>query len=168
MPRRNKPGFFQRMTGVVDLDDEDRQEPEEEEEEFEEEVDDNTAFWSTEEPTEEDEFYDEEGDLPVDMYETDSAIVIKTLIAGVPPQDLEISITRDSVTVRGERNTSEYIDENDYHEQELYWGPFSRSVNLPQEVDAENADATERYGLLTIHLPKIDKHKETKISVRTG
>lgn len=107
-----------------------------------------------------------DAELTIDMYETPSEIVIKTMVAGVKPDDLDISITRDMVTVRGEREVDRTVSDENYFHRELYWGTFSRSIVLPKEVEVEEAEATERHGLLTIRLPKIDKNKEAKLKVR--
>jgi HSP20 family molecular chaperone IbpA len=109
-----------------------------------------------------------EGQLTVDVYQTQGDIYIKTMIAGVKPDDLDISITRDMVTLKGKREAVREVSEDDYFFRELYWGSFSRTILLPQEIDVEAAEATEKYGLLTIKLPKIDKGRQTKLRVRSG
>jgi len=109
----------------------------------------------------------EEGQLTIDVYQTESDIVIKSTIAGVNPEDIDISITNDMVTIRGKRVKDEERSTEDYYYQELYWGAFSRSVILPVEVDADRAKATIKNGILTIGLPKSEKVKTKKISVRT-
>lgn len=108
----------------------------------------------------------EEGQLTIDVYQTESEIVIKSTIAGVNPEDVDISITNDMVTIRGKRIKDERISTENYYYQELYWGAFSRSVILPIEVDADRAKATIKNGILTIRLPKSEKVKTKKISVR--
>ncbi len=108
-----------------------------------------------------------DGELAVDVYETPHHIVIKALIAGVEKEDLEISLSRDMVTLKGSRSTESAIDDGDYFHKELYWGSFSRTVLLPQEVDIEKAEATEDRGLLTIRLPKIDKSRQAKLRVKS-
>ena len=109
-----------------------------------------------------------EGQLTVDVYQTATDIYIKTMISGVKPDDLDISITRDMVTLKGKREATRDIAEDDYFFKELYWGAFSRTILLPQEVEVEEAEATEKYGLLTIRLPKIDKGRQTKLKVKSG
>jgi len=108
----------------------------------------------------------EEGQLTVDVYQTGNDIVVKCMVAGVRPEDLEITITRDMVTVKGRRETEKTIHEEDYFHQELYWGSFSRTIMLPAEVDVEEAEAIEKHGLLIIKLPKIDKHRQAKLKVK--
>jgi len=109
---------------------------------------------------------DAEGQLTIDVYQTDNEIVIKSTIAGVKPEDLEVSITNDMVTVKGDRKNEEVVEKDNYYYQECYWGSFSRSVVLPVDVLAEKADAMLKNGILTIRLPKADITKTKKIQVR--
>lgn len=108
----------------------------------------------------------EDGELTVDLYQTPTEVVIKSMVAGVKPEDLDISITRDMVTIKGKRETERFIKEEDYFHKELYWGSFSRTIMLPAEIEVEEADAVEKHGLLIIRLPKIDKNKQTKLRVK--
>ena len=109
----------------------------------------------------------EEGQLTVDVHQTPDDIIIRTIVAGVRPEDLDIAITRDMVTIRGEREGARDVADEDYFHRELYWGAFSRTVLLPQEIEVEGAEATEKHGLLTIKLPKVDKNRETKLKVKS-
>lgn len=104
--------------------------------------------------------------LTVDVYQTDSDIIIRALVAGVRPEDLDIAITRDMVTIKGKRVEQKEVQENNYVYQELYWGAFERTVVLPAEVDVDMADASEKHGLLTIRLPKINKDRQTRLKVK--
>lgn len=96
----------------------------------------------------------EEGELSVDVLETDDAIVVKSTIAGVKPEDLQIQLTSDMLTIRGKRLCDDVSKGARYYSRECYWGNFSRSVILPHHVHSDRAKATLRQGLLTIHLPK--------------
>ena len=107
-----------------------------------------------------------EAQLTVDVFQTGSEIVIKALVAGVRPDDLDISITRDMVTIRGKRVEQKDVEEDDYVYRELFWGAFSRTIVLPAEVDVDMAEAEQKHGLLTIRLPKINKDRQTKLKVR--
>ncbi len=109
---------------------------------------------------------DSEGQLTIDVYQTDNDIVIKSTIAGVKPEDLDVSINNDMVTIRGERKNDEKIESENYYYQECYWGTFSRSVILPVEVLADKAEATMKNGILTLRLPKADTTKTKRIQVR--
>jgi len=110
---------------------------------------------------------EQEAELTIDLYQTPSEIIIQTMIAGVHPDNLGINITRDSITIRGKREENQSINKENYFVQELYWGTFSRTISLPEEVDPEQAEAIEKHGLLIIKLPKIDKNKETKLRVKS-
>jgi len=79
----------------------------------------------------------DEGQLTVDVYQTDSEIVIKSTIAGVKSDSLDISITNDILTIKGKREKDEEVKPENYYYQELYWGPFSRSIILPVDVESE-------------------------------
>ena len=107
-----------------------------------------------------------EGQLTIDVYQTDTEIVIKSTIAGVKPEDLDVTINNDMVSIRGERKKEEQVSEENYYYQECYWGNFSRSVILPVDVISEKSEASMKNGILTIRLPKSDTNKSKKIQVR--
>ena len=165
-----KPSFLDRLTGGGHTDDYDRI------------LDDNRPFGQDDdlavaesEHEEEDEWEQapqtansQDGELPVDMYQTDDAIVIRALVAGVSPNDLEISITRDMVTIRGVREEFQETHDEGYFHRELFWGSFSRTLVLPEEVAIDEADAQEKHGLLEIKLPKLDKHRSTQLRVKSN
>jgi HSP20 family molecular chaperone IbpA len=111
---------------------------------------------------------EEAGELAVDVYQTPSHIIIKAMIAGVRPEDLDVSITRDLVTIKGKRERHTEGTAGDFFFQELYWGSFARSIVLPQEVEIEEAEATEKHGLLVIRLPKLDKGRQAKLKVKSN
>ena len=107
-----------------------------------------------------------EGQLTIDVYQTPSDIVIESAVAGVDPDDLDIQVAADSVTIKGTRKREQQVKEEDYLYQECYWGKFSRSIILPQEIDAENAVATfGKNGILKIQLPKLSRTKAKKLKV---
>ena len=107
-----------------------------------------------------------EGQLTVDVYQDKDDIVVQSTVAGVDPENLEINITNESVTIRGKREKLEAIEDKDYFYQECFWGKFSRSIILPHEVDPDAASATLKNGVLTIRMPKINKLKAKKLKVR--
>jgi len=111
---------------------------------------------------------DSVGELTVDMYQTADFIVIKAIVAGVRPEDLDISITRDMVTIKGRREESREVQDDSYFHRELYWGAFARTILLPAEVECEEAEAVEKHGMLIIKLPKIDKARQTKLKVKSN
>jgi len=108
----------------------------------------------------------EEGQLTLDMWQNPDEIVVQTIVGGVKPEDLDVSISHDMVTIRGKREKSKEVTDKDHFYQELYWGTFSRSILLPQEVDSDESEATIKNGLLTIRLPKLDKAKIQKLKVK--
>jgi HSP20 family protein len=163
MPK-DKRSFFERLTGTVKIDHED------EDLDFDNERRRPQPQIHKETQTQ-DEWIEEsveEGQLTVDVYQTPNDIVIKTIVAGVKPEDLDISISRDMVTIKGKREESREAGTDDYFHKELYWGAFSRTILLPEEIDVEAAEASERHGLLSIKLPKIDKRRQTKLRVRSN
>ncbi len=108
-----------------------------------------------------------EGQLTIDVYQTPNEIVIKSTIAGVKPEDIDITMTNDMITIKGNREKDEEIKEEDYYYQECYWGPFSRSIILPVDVEVDKSDASMKNGILTIKLPKVEKIKTKKIMIKT-
>jgi len=159
---KDKRSFFERITGSVPY-----------EETAEEETviissprnitpnSKNETVWLTEEDKE------EEGELTVDVYQTATEVVIQTMVAGVKPEDLNISITREIVTIKGRRERPNDAGDANYVNKELYWGAFSRTMMLPAEVEVDQAEAIERHGLMTIRLPKTDKERVQKIKVKS-
>jgi len=110
---------------------------------------------------------DEVGELAVDVYQTPSHVVVKALVAGVVPNNVDISLTREMLTIRGTREDEREVEDDGYFQKELYWGSFSRTILLPEEVDVDQAEAYEKHGILIIRLPKVNKSKQTKLKVRT-
>jgi HSP20 family protein len=110
---------------------------------------------------------EEEAGLAIDMYESDNELVIQSMIAGVTPENLHIAITRDTVTIRGKRIAPQGIPDEHYLERELYWGVFSREIELPYEIDTDGAEAVEKYGLLIIRLPKLDQNRAQELKVKS-
>lgn len=108
---------------------------------------------------------EETGELAVDVYETPNQIVIQTMVAGVRPEKLDVAISREECTISGRRQPPRDVPPEDYHTEELYWGAFSRTVSLPTEIEIEEAQANESHGLLTITLPKVDRHQETTLEI---
>jgi len=170
MPK-NKKSFFERLTGNI-LDDEVEEELDEileesDEEKKEEKEEKNEKNSNKELPTEKKENWLEEGDgqLTVDMYQTPAEIIIQAMVAGIDPDNLDISIDQDMITLKGSRKKEREPEEENYFYKELYWGNFSRSILLPQETDSEKAKASFKNGLLVIRLSKINRETSKKIKV---
>lgn len=169
--------LFNRLSGISktpknakseELEDELYEADEEIEDETEEEIGDGDH-------EEEDEIEDEnewleeefeEGQLSIDVYQTPTAIIVKSTIAGVKPDDIDISINNDMLTIRGKREMNENVKTENYLYRECYWGPFSRSIILPVEIEANKIDATLENGVLTISLPKARVSKQISIKVK--
>jgi len=104
--------------------------------------------------------------IPVDMYETEDNLVVRASLPGVSPEDVEISITGDSLTIRGEAKAKEEVKKEGYYRQELRYGVFGRSLPLPTRVNADKAEATFENGILTITIPKVEEAKVKTIKVK--
>lgn len=107
-----------------------------------------------------------EGQLSIDVYQKDNNIIVKSTIAGVNPEDLDISVENDMLTIRGKRYHDREIHESDYFFQECYWGGFSRSIILPVDVQFDKIQAELDNGVLTITLPKAECNKKINVQVR--
>ena len=179
---KEKKSFFERLAGSISVEDEDDQidfigdqaDNEQEELPIKHVGSKPTALTTqaarpkhhiVEEETDEPEM--EEGELSVDVYQTGTEIIIEAMVAGVKPEDLHLSITRDMVTIKGRRDGNTQVNHDDYFYKELYWGTFTRTILLPHEVEIEEAEAVEKHGLLIIRLPKVDKARQTKLKVKS-
>jgi HSP20 family protein len=109
-----------------------------------------------------------EAQLSIDLIERDADIVVQTIIAGVKLSDVDITLSRKHISIRGFRENpfEDSYDSVEFHAQELFWGPFSREIDLPDEVDIDKVEAIEDHGLLTIKMPKINKDRTSKIKVK--
>ena len=152
-----KQSFFERLTGTISL--KNRSSDFEEDVPVEEPAQGTFNQWATEEA--------QEGELAVDVYQTNDSIVIQAMVAGVSSEDLSVSVTREMVTIKGKREAPKGATTENYFYQELYWGSFSRTILLPAEVETEDVEATEKHGLLTVKLPKIDKDRKQTIKIKS-
>ena len=154
-----KRSFFERLTGSISM----REEEEDPKKDFLKGTNKSDKksgnSWIEEE--------NDEAELAVDVYQTPTDIILQTMVAGVKPDDLELTIGRDIITVRGKREEIRTIDEENYFTKELYWGKFSRTISLPAEVEPEEVEATEKHGLLTIKMQKVDKERKSNVKVRS-
>lgn len=106
------------------------------------------------------------GTLAVDMYETDEAVVVKTDIAGVNPEDIDISVTGDTLTIKGQTTSEEEVEEENYVYRERVYGAFSRSLTVPVPIEADEAEAEFEDGVLTLTLPKAEEVRPKAIEVK--
>ncbi len=111
---------------------------------------------------------DGDGQLSIDVYQDDHSIYILAPIAGVKAGDVDISITDEVLTIRGSRTPGHDFGGEKHFTQECYWGPFSRSYVLPIAVNAEQAKATMKDGLLKVEIPKDEKVKTRVIKINDG
>ena len=109
---------------------------------------------------------DYEGQLNIDMYQTKDNVIIKSTIAGVRPEDIDITVANDMVNIKGTRHKEEVVTADDYFYQECYWGNFSRSVIVPVDIDSEEIEADLKDGILTVVIPKAAKAKTKKVKVK--
>ena len=210
MYEKDKRSFFEKLTGTINIEEEeennipigeekperikinDQNEEEEEKveerkvptsvsinqyekkEETEDEVEDEPEEESKEEPKiqnkiekkEEAEEKEEDGELAVDIYEKENEIFVQAMIAGVEAKDMDVSITRDTIAIRGSRRNMADVPDKSYYNKELYWGRFSRKIILPEEIDPEKSEAIERHGLLILRMPKLNEKKIQKLEVK--
>lgn len=108
----------------------------------------------------------EEAQLTIDVYQTAHDIIIQTITAGIKPDDLDVSITQNLVTIKGKREDHRRIEQEDMYFQELYWGTFSRTITLPHDVDPDESEASLKNGVLTIKLPKLDRDRIQKVKIK--
>jgi len=105
-------------------------------------------------------------DLPLDMYQTDDSVVIKASVPGVKPEEVEVTITGDTLTIKGETRAEEEVKKDNYFRQEISYGAFSRSIILPGSVQTDKAEATFENGVLTLTVPKAEETKPKQIKIK--
>ena len=108
---------------------------------------------------------DYEGQLAIDVYQTNDDVIVKAPIAGVKPENLDVSVTDGVLTIKGERKQEESIKNQDFFAQECYWGAFARQFNLPTGIDTEKINASLKNGVLSIRIPKEEKTKTRTIQI---
>lgn len=103
--------------------------------------------------------------LSVDVYQDEDNLYIKAFIPGIDPQTLDIDISRDMITIKGNSFRESSVGDENYFQQELVWGSYSRSISLPREIDIEQAKAKSKDGVILLTLPKMDKDRRTKLHI---
>lgn len=144
--KKDKRSFFERITGSGHLAESEKKQP-------------RGENWSEQEDT--------GAQLAVDVYQTPTEITVIAMIAGVKSEDLDIAITREMVVIKAKREEPEAPEKEKYVYKELYWGPFGRTIVLPEEIDADASEAVEKHGLLIIRMPKINKHHSKTLKVKS-
>jgi HSP20 family protein len=104
--------------------------------------------------------------LPIDLYETDEAVVVKATVPGIKPEDLDITVEDGTLTIKGESKGEEKVEQGRYHYQERRYGAFARSVSLPVAVNTDKAEASFEHGVLTLTLPKAEEARPKSIKVK--
>ncbi len=104
--------------------------------------------------------------MPIDMYQTENEVVVKTALPGVKSDDLDIAISGDTLSIRGENKADEKVKRENYIYQEHRYGAFSRTVNLPGGLDTSKAEAKFEDGILTLTIPKSEEVKPKVIKVK--
>lgn len=94
-----------------------------------------------------------EGQLALDVFRRGDALIIRSTMAGVKPEDVDVAVNGDLLTIRGNREREEVTNDDDWFHRECYWGSFSRSLILPIDVYAEKADAALNNGILEVRIP---------------
>ncbi|MEK7665985.1 MAG: Hsp20/alpha crystallin family protein [Patescibacteria group bacterium] len=112
-------------------------------------------------------FPTEEGQLSVDVMENERDVIICAAIAGIKPEEIEIHLSHDMVTIRGKRSHQQEQVSATYHFQECFWGSFSRSVILPSSIRPDEAEAVFKNGILTLTLPKAVSESRVPIRIET-
>ncbi len=108
-----------------------------------------------------------ESSLAIDMYETDDSVVVKTAIPGVKAEDIEVSVTGDTLTIKAETQAEEEVKEENYLRRERRFGSYCRSVTLPGGLEADKAEANYENGVLTLTFPKAEEIKPKAIEVKS-
>ncbi len=106
--------------------------------------------------------------LAVDVSETDDSFIVKASLPGINPEDLDISMTDNVLTIKGEIKMEEEKEGEKYHIRERRYGRFMRSLTFPVPVDADKIEATYENGVLTLVLPKAEEAKPKKIEIKTN
>ena len=120
---------------------------------------------SSDDDWDEDQLQDMPGMLAVDVYETKERLYVKARTAGVNKDDLDVSISDNTLTIKGTLSSGEEADTENYHIQECYWGEFSRTLALPVPVKEDEVEAVLKDGVLTIGFTKVKQETVKKITV---
>ena len=105
--------------------------------------------------------------LALDLAEDENSFVVKAAVPGVRPEDLDVSLADDVLTIRGEVKSEDEAKEERYHLRERRFGSFTRSIRLPAPVDADHVEATYEHGVLTLRIPKAEQVRPKKIKIQT-
>lgn len=174
-----KRSFFERLTGGITLSDKDQDEVIDDEVENKKGRKTDVAKLTplnsehkgknkkTDDEDEDEKVADDDvANLSVDVFESDTEIIVNAFVAGVHPENVDVTITRNSISIRGHRDDD--IRKNfEQIENELFWGKFERDVMLNVDLEPDRAEASQKQGLLTITVPKIDRDRRSTPKVRS-
>ena len=110
--------------------------------------------------------FGEGADMPIDMYQTDEDVVVKASVPGVNPEEIDVTIAGDTLTIKGETKTEEEIEKENYFRKERSYGAFSRSILLPSSLQTDKAEASFENGVLTLTIPKAEEAKPKQIKIK--
>lgn len=122
----------------------------------------------TPQPTDSSAIFEQDGELVVDVFETGDHFVVSAAIAGVQIKDMDISLEKDMMVIKGNRTDPHENPDRKYFYQECYWGPFSRKIVLPENIDIDKADAQMDKGVLTIKIPKVENTGPGKVGIKAA
>lgn len=110
--------------------------------------------------------FGEGAEMPIDIYQTDEDVVVKASVSGIKPEEVEVTITGDTLTIKGETKTEEEVEKENYFRKERSYGAFSRSILLPSSLQTDKAEATFENGVLTLTIPKAEESKPKQIKIK--
>ncbi len=110
--------------------------------------------------------FGEGAEKPIDMYQTDEEVVVKASVPGVKPEQVDVTITGDTLTIKGETKTEEEVKKENYFRKERSYGAFSRSILLPSSLQTDKAEASFENGVLTLTIPKAEESKPKQIKIK--
>ena len=160
-----KQSFFEKLTGTVPYDDARAESLSPEDEHAPMETTGEITSINETETVPDEASSQGEGQLTIDVYQTPTHVVVQAPMAGVRSEDIDVSINNDMITIRGKRHQKNEVGDDNYYYRELFWGPFSRSVLMPDEVDSNRTEAAFKNGLLTVKMPKVNKDGVRQVKI---
>lgn len=104
---------------------------------------------------------------PLNLYDDGESLIVRSEVPGIDPGDLEINATLNALSIKGERKRPDIDDKASFHRKERGYGTFSRTINLPQEIDPNKVQANYKLGVLEVLLPKAEATKPAKIEIKS-